>query len=147
MNLKNTIENVSAIFDALEGVTSMAKILSVGVSTASEMKRRGRIPAEYWRDIVRAARKLGHPEITADLLADLHARKPTAEASSFEESGFQEEEQPFDTNSAQASDEVRSQPKPAAHFSRFKHLRRSHFATAAEIHAHVDALRDEWARR
>jgi DNA-binding transcriptional regulator YdaS (Cro superfamily) len=35
----------------------------------------------------------------------------------------------------------------SGHFSRFKHLRRSHFATAEQIDEHVDALRDEWARR
>ena len=32
-------------------------------------------------------------------------------------------------------------------FSRWKHLRRSHFASGGEIGAHVEALRDEWARR
>jgi hypothetical protein len=142
MSRISTIENVADLFDTMEGVTSMAKILSVGVSTASEMKRRGRIPAEYWRDIVRAARKLGHPEITADLLADLHARKPQAEAS-----GLREEERPFDAGSGQATEEAGPRPKPTAHFSRFKHLRRAHFASAAEIDAHIDALRDEWARR
>jgi hypothetical protein len=138
----NTLENIADVFDAMQGVTSMAKILSVGVSTASEMKRRGRIPAEYWRDLVRAARKFGHPEITADLLADLHARKPAAQASD-----FWEQERPFDTSRGQAADETESSPKPAAHFSRFKHLRRAHFASTQEIDAHIDALRDEWARR
>jgi hypothetical protein len=78
MNSIDTIEDVAAVFEAMGGVTSVARMLAVGVSTASEMKRRGRIPAEYWRDIVRAAHNLGHPEITTDLLADLHAREPAA---------------------------------------------------------------------
>lgn len=33
------------------------------------------------------------------------------------------------------------------HFSRFKHLRRAHFASAEEVNAHIRALRDEWDRR
>jgi hypothetical protein len=142
MSPTRTIENVTDVFDAMDGVTSVARILSVGVSTASEMKRRGRIPAEYWRDIVRAARELGHLEITADLLAELHARKPAGEAP-----GLREGERPFEASSAQATEQARSALKSTAPFSRFKHLRRAHFASAAEIDAHIDALRDEWARR
>jgi len=120
----------------------MAKILGVGVSTASEIKRRGRIPAEYWRDIIHAARKLGHPEITADLLVDLHARAALAAAPRLREA-----ERSFEANSDQAAVADESNPKPTGHFSRFKHLRQTHFASAAEIYAHIDALRDEWARR
>lgn len=33
------------------------------------------------------------------------------------------------------------------HFSRFKHLRASHFASGEDITAHIRALRDEWDRR
>jgi hypothetical protein len=135
-------ENVGKVFEAVGGTTSMAKILGVGVSTASEIKRRGRIPAEYWREVIRAARKLGHPEITADWLVDLHARAPFAEAP-----GFREAERSFETNSDQAAAPQEANPKPTGAFSRFKHLRRTHFASAAEIDAHIDALRDEWARR
>lgn len=142
MSAIETIENVAAVFDVMGGVTSVAKMLAVGVSTASEMKRRGRIPAEYWRDIVRAAHKLGHPEITADLLADLHAREPVAGTS-----GLREEERPFEASSDQATARDDSKPKATGHFSRFKHLRRTHFASAGEINAHIEALRDEWARR
>jgi hypothetical protein len=35
----------------------------------------------------------------------------------------------------------------AGHFSRFKHLRRPHFASSAEVIDHVRALRDEWRDR
>lgn len=38
-------------------------------------------------------------------------------------------------------------PAAAGHFSRFKHLRRDHFRTAAEIEEHVSRLRDEWSHR
>ncbi len=36
---------------------------------------------------------------------------------------------------------------PDRTFSRFFHLRRADFASAEEIDAHVDALREEWSRR
>jgi hypothetical protein len=39
-----------------------------------------------------------------------------------------------------------SQPS-GGHFSRFKHLRRPHFASSAEVVDHVRALRDEWRDR
>lgn len=42
--------------------------------------RRGRIPAEYYRDITRAARARGLLHVTAELLADIAARR-RAEAS------------------------------------------------------------------
>ncbi len=35
----------------------------------------------------------------------------------------------------------------AGHFSRFKHMRRDHFRTAAEIEEHIEKLRDEWSHR
>ena len=142
MSQTKIMENVADIFDAMGGTTSMARILSVGVSTASEIKRRGRIPAEYWRDIIRAAQKRGNTEITADLLMELHARESAAGFP-----GFGEEDRRFAerADQANAGDELKS--RPTGHFTRFKHLRRSHFASAEEINAHINALRDEWARR
>jgi hypothetical protein len=35
----------------------------------------------------------------------------------------------------------------AGHFSRYRHLRRSNFASANEVAPHIDALRSEWERR
>lgn len=40
-----------------------------------------------------------------------------------------------------------SSKKAKGHFSRFKHLRRSHFSSSEEINDHVRSLRDEWDRR
>jgi hypothetical protein len=37
--------------------------------------------------------------------------------------------------------------KNTGHFSRYRHLRRSNFASADEVSAHIDALRSEWERR
>ena len=112
--------------------------------TIAAWKQRGSIPAAYWRDIIRAACKRGHPEITADLLVDLHARKRDQATP-----GFREEERPFQSLPAahRHEDEGEAKPVSTGHFSRFKHLRRSHFASAEEISEHISALRDEWDRR
>jgi hypothetical protein len=133
----NPLKSIADIFDILGGTTSMARILGLGVSTASEIKRRGRIPAEYWREIIRAAAMRGHADITAELLSDLHARRR-------EPDGLAEEDRPWGT-------EVHAASEPTAEnvgqFTRFKHLRRKRFRTLEEINDHVDALRDEWSRR
>jgi hypothetical protein len=130
---ESSLKSVAEIFDIMGGTTSMARVLSIGVSTASEMKRRGRIPAEYWRDIIRASAKRGHPEITADLLAHLHARE-------IEAGGLAEEGRPF------AADHDDGQGN-SGQFTRFRHLKRNRFRTLDEINDHIDALRDEWSRR
>lgn len=134
------MQHVSDIFSAWPSDADLGRDIGMPYSTVSAWKQRDSIPAAYWRDIIRAARKRGHSEITADLMVDLHARKTG--------SGFGEEERPFHGTEPrlQGAD---NDGKPAApgHFSRFKHLRRSHFASAEEISAHISALRDEWDRR
>ncbi|MDF3062409.1 MAG: hypothetical protein K0S06_2518 [Microvirga sp.] len=132
---------VSDIFSALGGPTAVARFLGVRPSTASEMKRRGSIPAEYWRDLVRAAERNGVPGIDATTLAEMHARP------SGKPEGLAEPETPATTGERKAG---RLEPRAGdarGHFSRFYHVRRPHFATADEIREHVDALRDEWTRR
>jgi hypothetical protein len=139
MITENAIKRVTDVFEIMGGTTAMARVLAVGVSTASEIKRRGRIPAEYWRDIIRAAAERGHPEITADLLARLHARDG-------EPAGLAEEGGAFE-----AEADAAARPGPAnggaGQFTRFRHLRRHRFRTLAEVNDHIDALRDEWSRR
>jgi hypothetical protein len=98
------------------------------------MKRRGRIPPEYWRALVRAARMRGHPELTAELLVDLHAREPASQAP-----GFAEQEA--------APIEPRQAEQGQGHFSRHKHARCQHFRSAEEIEDHLRALREEWSHR
>lgn len=134
----NAIKCVADVFEIMGGTTAMARALAVGVSTASEIKRRGRIPAEYWRDIIRGAAERGHPEITADLLARLHARE--GEPTSLAEEGGAFEADADTTQPGIA-------PGGAGQFTRFKHLRRPRFRTLAEVNDHIDALRDEWSRR
>jgi hypothetical protein len=130
----NSIKCVADVFEIMGGTTAMARALAVGVSTASEIKRRGRIPAEYWRDIIRGAAERGHPEITADLLARLHAREG-------EPTGFAEGGRAFEADADAAAH------GSAGQFTRFRHLRRRRFRTLAEVNDHIDALRDEWSRR
>jgi len=139
MTAGHAIKRVADVFDILGGTTAMARVLAVGVSTASEIKRRGRIPAEYWRDIIRAAAERGHPEITADLLTRLHAREGAP-------AGLAEEGGAFEADADAAAG-----PRPAnggaGQFTRFRNLRRHRFRTLAEVNDHVEALRDEWSRR
>lgn len=133
----NRLKSIADIFDVMGGTTSMARILGVGVSTASEIKRRGRIPAEYWRDIIRAAATRGHGDITAALLTDLHARQN-------EPDGLAEEDRPWEMEAHAAREPA---AENAGQFTRFKHLRRKRFRTLEEINDHVGGLRDEWSRR
>ena len=131
------MRTVSDIFSALGGPSSVARILGVRPSTASEMKRRGSIPAEYWRDLVLAAERRAIRGIDAATLAEIHARP----------SGVPEPEMPaIEAEEKRAPSDSRLR-NVRGHFSRFYHVRRPHFATAREIGEHVDALRDEWDRR
>ncbi len=136
---KLRIDSIAQLFDIMGGTSAVARQLGVGASTASEIKRRGRIPSEYWRELIIAARMAGHPEVTADLLVDLHAREPRRAPA-----GLAEEERSFELPDAGRGD---SEDKETGQFSRFKRLRRSHFGSLAEVNAHVGALRDEWERR
>jgi hypothetical protein len=139
------MQNVADLFAAWPSDAEFGRDIGVPYPTVSAWKQRGSIPATYWCHIIRAAAQRGHPEITADLLARLHARK----ASDNRLPGFAEEGQP-------AMLEGLEIPKPedgangttaAGHFSRWKHLRRASFASPAEIAAHINALREEWDRR
>lgn len=120
---------VSDIFSVLGGSSAVARALGVKPSTASEMKRRGSIPAEHWRALLIAARRRGLSELDAETLVRLHAR------------------------STAGAEPALSGPEPAAeqrmsgHFSRHFHISKPHFSTASEIAEHVAALRDEWDGR
>jgi hypothetical protein len=131
------VKRIYDIFSAWPSDAELGRDLGVPYPTISAWKQRGSIPAAYWRDIIRAARKRGHLEITADLLVDLHAPEPKAGAS-----GLSEEGAPFEAEGHGNADDRRT-----GQFSRFKHLRRAHFASLAEVNAHISALRDEWERR
>ncbi len=136
------MQNVADIFAVWPSDAEFGRDIGVPYPTVSAWKQRGSIPAAYWWHIIRAAAQRGHPEITADLLARLHARK----ASDNRLSGFAEERHPTMLEGL----EIKPEDGPngtAGHFSRWKHLRRASFASPAEITAHINALREEWDRR
>lgn len=124
--------SVAEIFDLWPTDADLGRDIGISYPTVSAWKQRGSIPASYWRDIVRAARRRGINQVTADLLAEIHARQD-AEAP---------EAEPLAAPPVPAP-----QPTADGHFSRFAHLRRSRFASTEEIVDHVRALREEWDRR
>lgn len=66
------MESVANIFDALGGNVVAAKALGVNYSTATEMKRRGSIPVQYWERLVREAKPLG-VDLSYDTLVAVHS--------------------------------------------------------------------------
>ncbi len=53
------MNTIPQIFDALGGAAKVARILGVGPSTASEMKRRQSIPLAYWDKLIAGAKREG----------------------------------------------------------------------------------------
>jgi hypothetical protein len=134
------MRTVSDIIQLWPRSADLARELDVSPPRLSDWKNRNSIPAAYWRDLIRAARRHGHPEVTAELLVDLHAREQP-----MEQNGFGEEERPWTEPAAPSAPP--GEPVGTGHFSRFKHLRRSNFASIEEINEHIRALREEWDHR
>lgn len=69
--MNTPIGTVSALFDALGGPARVGRILERGNSTASEMKRRGSIPVDYWPALIASdeGKAIG---LTPDDLMRLH---------------------------------------------------------------------------
>jgi hypothetical protein len=63
------MNTVSDIFDVFGGNAAVARILGVGASTASEMKRRESVPVEYWPALVDEAKKIGRDDVTLETIA------------------------------------------------------------------------------
>lgn len=51
----------------------MARVLGVGFTTASEMKRRGSIPVKYWPKLVAACEAEGIETVTYERLVEIHS--------------------------------------------------------------------------
>lgn len=66
------MRTVSDIFDQFGGPASVARLLGVNASTASEMKRRSSIPVRHWPALTAEAKERGIP-LTNDDLVDAHA--------------------------------------------------------------------------
>jgi hypothetical protein len=135
------MKRISDVFSLWPTDADLGRDVGMPYPAVSAWKQRGSIPAAYWRDIIRAARRRGHPEITAELLVDLHAREPKADRSGFAE------ETPFETRAPSPGAADKAKSRATGHFSRFKHLRTNHFRSAAEIEAYIKKLRDEWSHR
>jgi hypothetical protein len=137
------MHNVVDIFAIWPADAELGRDIGVPYPTVSAWKQRGSIPAAYWRDIVQAARRRGHPEVTADLLVDLHARKVGNGTP-----GFREEGTTWTKDGTLAPATTKGDATGnAGHFSRFRHLRTDRFQTLEAINDHVAALREEWDRR
>jgi hypothetical protein len=136
------MRTVSDVIELWPKAIELARELGVSPPRISDWKNRNSIPAAYWRDLIRAARKQQHPEVTADLLTDLHARV-NARASA----GFAEEDSLMFSGEPDSAQRQPKEPRETGHFTRWKHVRRANFASIDEINEHVSALRDEWDRR
>lgn len=138
------MQNVADIFAAWPSDADLARDIGLSYPTVASWKQRGSIPVTYWRPIINAARRRRHPEITADLLLELHAR-----ASKGDSTGFAEADSVYEPEREVGTERSGDQagPSGAGHFSRHKHLRRNRFKTAEEIEEHIQALREEWSHR
>jgi len=74
---------VAALIDAFGGNAAFARVIGKRPSTASEQRRAGSIPVEYWDLVIAAAQEIGVPGITWESLGRMHipeARRGPAEA-------------------------------------------------------------------
>ena len=138
------MQNVADVFAAWPSDADLARDIGLSYSTVSAWKQRGSIPVAYWLPIIRAARKRKHPEITADLLVELHARGQERNPVGFAEADTAYEPRD-EAGTGQSGD--RGEPGATGHFSRHKQVRRHRFKSAEEIEEHIRALREEWSHR
>lgn len=66
------MNTVPDIVDAFGGTAAFARALDLGVSTASEMKRRKSIPVRYWPDLVAIGRSKGVRGLSYKTLVQAH---------------------------------------------------------------------------
>lgn len=72
------IRSVPELFDRLGGPAAVARLIGKPASTASEMKRRGSIPVEYWPTIIGAAVSK-EIDLSAEKMLQLHHAREAAE--------------------------------------------------------------------
>lgn len=75
LGMATDLKTVPEIFDALGGSAAVSRMIRVKGTTASEMKRRGKIPSEHWVDLVSGAHDQGpgFGWLTYEYLAKVHA--------------------------------------------------------------------------
>lgn len=71
----DSIRTASDLIDAFGGATAFSKVIEKGVSTASEMKRAGRIDTDYWDKIIAAAPESGINGLDYAALVRMQAKR------------------------------------------------------------------------
>jgi len=66
------MRTVQTLFNELGGPTAVGRIIGVKPSTASEMKRRGSIPVEYWPRLIAGAETVAGSNLTYENLVLMH---------------------------------------------------------------------------
>lgn len=80
---KSSPTTVGELIDAFGGPAKFARVIGKGASTASEQKRSGSIPTEYWDLIIAGAAEAGVPGVTWESLGRMHVpaeRRASSEA-------------------------------------------------------------------
>ena len=67
------MNSVNDIFVGFGGTGAFAKAMGLGLSTASEMRRRKSIPVYYWPKLVEKAREMRIKGVNNDSLVVIHA--------------------------------------------------------------------------
>lgn len=62
-----------SIIEAWPSLTDFAEDIGVSYNTAKHIRRRGRIPADYWTRLVEASKRRGIAEVDLETLAGLYA--------------------------------------------------------------------------
>jgi len=65
------ITDMQSVFLVFGKLADVARILNVGHSTVSEMRRRNNIPVEYWPRLVEEAERMGRSDLTFEKMVEI----------------------------------------------------------------------------
>lgn len=74
MSDQHPLSTVPGLIDAFGGATAFAAVIGKIPSTASEMKRRGSIPVDYWPTLVAASTGRPFGPLTYEHLVGMHLK-------------------------------------------------------------------------
>lgn len=131
----NRVDDIIGLWPSM---ADLGRDLGLPYPTVAAWKQRGSIPVAYWRELVGAAHQRGFRDVNAEMLIAAHeqAAPKRLPAGFAEDAPTSERDRPSGSGNG-----------GSGQFSRWKSLRRTHFASTEEIVDHVRALRDEWDRR
>ena len=132
----NRVDDIIGLWPSM---AELGRDLGLPYPTVAAWKQRGSIPVAYWRELVGAAQRRGFREVNADLLIAAHDHETAGPSPG----GFADD--PVQMTDGRDGPPARGDAD--GQFSRWKALRRAHFASVEEVVDHVRALRDEWDRR